>query len=312
MRAVTVSEYGAAPALTEVPDPRPGPGQVLIKIEAAGMNPMDRTIAEGAWKAVMPASFPLVLGSDLAGVIEDVGEGAGRFLRGEEVFGQLLIVPLGSAGTFAEYVVVTEDAPLARVPKGLDPTIAAALPTAGATALAIVESLEPLIGKVVLIVGAAGGVGSFATQLAASTGAHVIAVARAGAEDRMRGYGAAETIDHAAVSVPEAVKRTHPDGIDVLVDMASDADAFATLASLVEPGGTALTPRYVADTEALASRGVAGTNFRLDMSSELLERLLDAVVSGRLAVPPITRIELDDVPTLNRNAHANGKTVIIL
>jgi NADPH2:quinone reductase len=312
MRAVTVSEYGAAPALTEVPDPRPGPRQVLIKIQAAGMNPMDRAIAEGAWKAVMPASFPLVLGSDLAGVIEDVGEGADRFLRGEEVFGQLLIVPLGSAGTFAEYVVVTEDAPLARVPTGLDPIIAAALPTAGATALAIVESLEPLIGKVVLNVGAAGGVGSFATQLAASAGAHVIAVARAGAADRMRGYGAAETIDHTAVSVRETVQRTHPEGIDVLVDMASDADAFATLASLVRPGGSALTPRYVADTEALASREVAGTNFRLDMSSELLERLIDAVVVGCLAVPPITRIELGDVPMLNRNARADGKTVITL
>ena len=228
------------------------------------------------------------------------------------MFGQLLIAPLGSAGTYAEYVAVTEDAPLARVPKGLDPTIAAALPTAGATALQIVESLGPLTGKVLLIVGAAGGVGSFATQLAASAGAHVIAVARAEAEDRMRGYGAAETIDHTAVSVPDAVKRTHPDGIDVLVDVASDADAFATLASLVRPGGTALTPRYVADTEALASRDVAGVNFRVDMSSEVLERLLDAVVSGRLAVPPITRIELDDVPALNRNAHANGKTVIIL
>ncbi len=82
MRAITVDEYGAAPALTEMPDPQLGPGQVLIKIEAAGINPMDRTIANGGWKAAMPASFPLILGADLAGVVEAVGEGAGKFAPG--------------------------------------------------------------------------------------------------------------------------------------------------------------------------------------------------------------------------------------
>ncbi|MGB8879191.1 MAG: alcohol dehydrogenase catalytic domain-containing protein [Solirubrobacteraceae bacterium] len=121
MRAITVNEYGAAPALTEVPDPHPGPGQVLIRVEAAGMNPMDRSMAAGAWKEQMPGSFPFVLGADLAGVVDAVGEGAARFKPGEEVFGQLLIAPLGSAGTYAEYVAVTEDAPFARLPGGSTP-----------------------------------------------------------------------------------------------------------------------------------------------------------------------------------------------
>jgi NADPH:quinone reductase len=310
MRAITVSEYGAAPALTQMPDPRPGSGQLLIKTEAAGMNPMDRTIADGGWKEAMPASFPLILGADVAGVIEAVGEGAGKFLPGDEVFGQLLIAPLGTAGTYAEYVAVTEDAPLARLPKDLEPSIAAALPTAGVTALEIVESLEPLTGKTVLMVGAAGGVGSFATQLAANAGAQVIAVAPAAVDDRMRDYGAAETLDRTETSVADTVQRTHPHGIDVLVDVASDADEFATLAALVRPGGTALTTRYVADAEALASREVAGVNFRVSMSSGLLERLADTVVKGDIVVPPITRVKLDDVPALNGNAHPDGKTVI--
>lgn len=310
MRAVTVDEYGAAPALTELPDPRPGPGQVLIKVEAAGINPMDRTIANGGFKDTMPARFPLILGADLAGVIEAVGEGAGKFAPRDEVFGQLLLAPLGTAGTYAEYVAVTEDAPLARLPKGLEPSIAAALPTAGVTALEIVESLEPLAGKSVLMVGAAGGVGSFATQLAANAGAQVIAVAPAADDDRMRDYGVAETVDRTQTSVPDTVQRTHPQGIDVLVDVANDAEGFAALAALVRPGGTALSTRYVADTEALASRDVVGANFRVSMSSGLLERLADAVVNGRIVVPPITRVELDDVPALNGNAHADGKTVI--
>ena len=310
MRAITVDEYGAPPALTEVPDPHPGPGQVLIKVEAAGMNPMDQSMAAGAWKEQMPGRFPFVLGADLAGVVEALGEGADRFQAGEEVFGQLLVAPLGSAGTYAEYVAVTEDAPLARLPEGLDPTVAAALPTAGVTALEIVESLGQLTGKTMLMVGAAGGVGSFAMQLAAHAGGRIIAVAPADANDRMRSYGAVEVVDHTAVSVSDAVQQTHPDGIDVLVDVASDADGFATLAALVLPGGTALTTRYLADTEALASRGVAGVNFRVGMSSDALERLADIVVSGTIVVPPITRIELEDVPALNGNAHADGKTVI--
>jgi NADPH:quinone reductase-like Zn-dependent oxidoreductase len=160
------------------------------------------------------------------------------------------------------------------------------------------------------MVGAAGGVGSFATQLAAHAGAHVIAVARADATVRMRTYGAAETVDHTAGSVPDAELQTHPDGIDVLVDVASDANGFATLAALVHAGGTALTTRYFADTEALASRGVAGINFRVSMASDALERLAELVVTGTIVAPPITVIKLDEVPTLNANAHTEGKTVI--
>jgi NADPH2:quinone reductase len=201
MRAVTVSEYGGAPALMDMPDPQPGPGQVLIKIHAAGINPMDRNLANGAMKATMPATFPFILGSDLAGVVQAVGEGAAKFKSDDEVFGHLLMAPLGSAGTYAEYVAVTEDAPLTQIPEGLDPTIAAALPTAGATGLEIVESLQPLIGKTVLVVGAAGGVGSFATQLAANAGAQVIA-RDAGAEDRLRAYGASETVDFPRARCP--------------------------------------------------------------------------------------------------------------
>ncbi len=130
------------------------------------------------------------------------------------------------------------------------------------------------------------------------------------ADHRMRDYGAAERLDRTETSVLDTVQRTHPNGIDVLIDVASDAEDFATLAALIRPGGTALTTRYVADTEALASREVAGVNFRVTMSSRLLERLADAVVNTGIVVPPITRVKLDDVPALNGNAHPDGKTVI--
>src|SRR5580700_10264462 len=213
MRAITVSAYGSRPAVTELPTPQAGPGQVLIAIQVAGMNPMDANIANGGWKDVMPATFPMVLGADLAGTLREHGPGAARFAPGDEVFGQLLIPPLGSTGTYAEYVACGEDAPLARIPAGLDPVTAAALPTAGGAGMAIAESLAPLDGKTVLIVGAAGAVGSFATQFTARAGAHVAAVAPAAEAGRMKGYGAAEIIDQAAAPLPDAVARAHPDGI---------------------------------------------------------------------------------------------------
>ncbi len=213
MRAVVVNEYGGTPAVAEVPTPQPGAGQVLIKLRAAGMNPMDRTLASGDWRP-MPATFPMVLGADGAGVVESVGEGATRYSAGESVFGQLLIAPLGSAGTYAEYVAATEDAPLAQVPDGLDLVVASALPTAGMAGLSLVELLGPLTGKTVLIVGAGGGVGTFATQFAVNAGARVIANVRDADADRMHSYGAAETVDHTAVNLADAVRKAHPDGIE--------------------------------------------------------------------------------------------------
>src|SRR5260221_3094754 len=315
MRAVTVTEYGATPAVAEMPTPEPGPGQVLIRLRAAGMNPMDRALASGAWKP-MPATFPMVLGVDGAGVVEQLGPGASRFSVGDDLFGQLLIAPLGSAGTYAEYVAVTEDAPLARVPGGLDDVVAAALPTAGGAGLALVAQLEPLADKTVLIVGAGGGVGSFATQFAANAGGNVIANVRADDAERMRGYGAKETIDRRAVALPAAVRQAHPDGVDVLIDLVdADVAGFAALASLVRPGGTAMSTNYVTDEAALRASGVTGINFALPISSELLERLAEAVVDGRIVTPPITRISLEEVPAALNPAQApppRGKTLIAL
>ena len=314
MRAITVTEYGATPALGEIPTPEPGPGQVLLKLRDAGMNPLDRILASGAQRP-LPATFPMVLGADFAGVVERLGEGTSKFSVGDDLFGQLLIPPLGSAGTYAEYVAVTEDAPLARVPAGLDDVVAAALPTAGGAALSLVDLLEPLRDKTVLIVGAGGGIGSFATQFAVNAGANVIANVRAQDAERMRAYGASETIDHTQVSLLDAVRQAHPDGIDALMDLVNDATSFAALASLVRPGGTAVTTQYVADEQALGATGVTGINFALPASSELFERVAEAVADRRIVAPPITRISLEEVPAILGSAEtrpASGKTVITL
>jgi NADPH2:quinone reductase len=312
MKAIAVDAYGATPVVKELPKPTAGHGQVLIRIRAAGMNPMDRAIANGGWKDLMPATFPLVLGADVAGIVEAVGAGVTKFAEGDELFGQLLIPPLGSTGTYAEYVAAPEDAPLAKVPRGLDPVVAASLPTPGATALNLADSLQPLSGKTTLIVGATGGVGSFFTQFAAQAGARIIATARDQDAVRLRGYGAAETIDYAKVDLASAVRQTHANGIDVLVDLASDGQAFRALAALVRRGGVAVTTRYVADEKAMTSMGVTGINFSLQESPELLKRVGDAVVAGRIVPPPITPLRLNDVPDAGAHrARGIGKEVVV-
>jgi NADPH:quinone reductase len=119
--------------------------------------------------------------------------------------------------------------------------------------------------------------------------AHVDTVAPPAEAGRMTGYGAAETIDRAAIPLPDAVARTHPDGIDVLADVASDAGQFAALAGHVRPGGTALTTRYAADPQTLAQADVTGVNFALPMTVPLLDRLASRVAAGSIVSPPITR-----------------------
>ena len=118
-------------------------------------------------------------------------------------------------------------------------------------------------------------------------------------------------MDHTEVAVPDAVRQAHPDGIDVLIDLASDTDGFAALASLVRPAGSAVTTKYVADADSLGGAGVTGIDFAVTpyMSGELLARLADALVGGRIVAPPITRISLEQAsPAAGRRVE--GKTVI--
>lgn len=313
MKAVTVSEYGARAELTEVP-PRPvGSHDVRIRVEAAGMNPMDTSIANGAWASRLDAVFPLILGSDVAGVVESTGADVTAFSAGDRVFGQLLVAPLGSTGTYAEYVVAPDNAPLAPIPESLSATSAAAIPTAGGTAQGIVDQLGDLSGQRVLIIGAAGGVGSYLTQLAASAGATVITVAAASEADRMKTYGASMNIDRAAGDVGTRVREAYPQGINIVIDLANEASTFAGLAlAVLTPGGTALSTRFAADPAALDSASITGINFSANITAELLARLASSVIDARVTVPPITTVPLAEVPGLlaSTRGSASGKTVI--
>ncbi|MCW2918328.1 MAG: alcohol dehydrogenase GroES protein [Actinomycetia bacterium] len=299
----------------ELPTPEPGPGEVLVHLSAAGLNPVDALIAEGMFDGAMPHTFPLVLGVDGAGTVEAIGEGVTHFAVGDRVFGRLIHPPIGQ-GTYAEYTAGPEDQ-LAMVPDAVTDAQAAALPMAGMTALGMVDELGrgDLTGRTVLIVGATGGVGSFATQLAAGRGAKVIVTAKPDAAPRMREFGASEIIDHTLGPVAEQVEAAHPEGVYALIDLVSDGPGFAELAELVQDGGVAQSTMGAADVDTLASRGITGGNFQSVGGQESLDRLAAAVREGSLQVSIDEEVPLADAPAAlarNRASGARGKTVILI
>ena len=304
MRAIAVSEYRAAAQLGEHDKPTAGPGQLLVKIQAAGMNPLDQSIASGAFSEVFPGVFPMILGVDVAGAVEAVGDDGGPYSVGQRVFGQLLAPPLGANGAYAEYAAVAADAPLATVPDALSSDIAAALPTPGVTALQLSRSLEPSAGKTVAVIGAGGAVGGFLTQLLVIGGARVLAVTMPRQTERVGSYGAHEVID--ATADPTArIRGLAPDGVDALVDLVNDGEQFTLSASTVREGGVAVSTRYAADVDALAQQSIQAVNFVVGVTSADLQIVAHLAVSGQLLPPPLRTVALEAVPDL-LNAGGDG------
>jgi NADPH:quinone reductase-like Zn-dependent oxidoreductase len=313
MRAVAVKEFRASPDVVEVERPVPGPGDVLVRIEAAGLNPVDWQIADGMLDGVMPHTFPLVMGVDYAGVVAETGSGVDRFAVGDRVFGQAMRPPVG-AGTYAEFVAVPQDSTIAKIPDGVSSEVAAALPTSGMTAAQILETGAAVrAGESLLVIGAAGGVGSYLTQLAAAYDDRVLAVVRGDAARRMGELGAAVTIDTTRRSLEAAVRDEYPNGVDALVDLASGPEDFTSNTRLVHDGGVAPTTRQVGDGTKSPS-GVEVVDFELAASARLLDSLAAAAAKGTLAVPVEARISLEDTPEAvakSRSGGSRGKTVIV-
>jgi NADPH:quinone reductase-like Zn-dependent oxidoreductase len=315
MRAVAVRNIGDTPELMELPTPTPAAGEFLIKLAAASVNPFDAGIAGGFFVGSRPHVFPLVLGVDGAGSVVAVGEGVQGVKPGDVVHGQFVRSPIGH-GTFAEYVLATEspdDRAFQQVPEGMSADIAAALPTAGMTAVGALDVIDAQAGQTLLVVGATGGVGAFLVQLAAARGLEVIATARPDAEEWIRGLGATETIDYSNGDVVEQVRKTHPDGIDALIDTTRSEGAFAEYATLVRDGGAADSITFTASPELLASERIRVTNFMMQDQLDLLARVAAEVTAGRLTVPIQRTVTLDELPAaLPRilGGGARGKTTV--
>jgi NADPH:quinone reductase len=276
MRAFTLDSFGAAPALRDdLPEPHVGDNELLVRVHASSVNPVDAFIAAGGLKEMAEHEFPVILGRDFTGVVEQLGSAVTPYRAGDEVFGFVLHAnPAVHEGSWAELITVPEDNQVAAKPHGLDFAQAGAAPLAGIAAIAAFYALAPTEGETVLVVGATGGVGSFFVQLAAAARANVIAPALAEDHDYLRSLGVSELIDRNA-DVAAAVREAHPAGVEAILDLASPAPETA----LLREGGRLASPL------GAAGEGPERFNIMAEPTPANLQRLAEHLDTGALLVP---------------------------
>ena len=313
MRAIAKEDFGEPIALMDLPAPEIEVGEVLIRVQAAGVNPFDWKVADGALKDEMEHRFPLIPGFDAAGVVERVGANVTELAQGDDVYGYLF-KPVVGGGTYAEYVSAPANI-VAKKPETVGFAEAAAIPTPGLTAMDLVDAVGPGEGETVLVVGATGGVGSYAVQLAARRGAHVIATARRANEAFVRKLGAAETLDHTREDLVGSVLVAHPDGIEAIIDVVSAPDLLSRMARLLKKGGRLASSVYAADTESLAERGIDATNVGMQPDARRLDELSWRVDAGEISVSLEHTFPLERAPEALeeiRTGHVRGKIVLLV
>jgi len=272
MKAIQIHQYGAADELSfeEIPRLQITDDQILIRIRDAGVNPIDWKIRQGYMKQVMPAKFPLTMGQDFAGEVIETGKQVSQFRSGDRVFGF-------AQGTYAEYAAAPVST-VAAIPDSVDFATAAALPTAGSTALQIIRDVvKAQSGVTILIHGAAGGVGSFATQVARHLGARVVATAT-GAEDiaYLTSLGVEQVIDFKKERFEK-----HVHGVDAVVDLVG-GETLARSYTVVKKGGVVATTVQPIDEAAAKQAGVRAIQVVMKRNAADLHELAKLVDQGHL------------------------------
>ncbi|MEC0239890.1 NADP-dependent oxidoreductase [Paenibacillus dokdonensis] len=328
MKAIRLHEFGGPEVLRyeEAPLPELKPGEVLVRVHAVGINPPDWYLRDGykslppEWRPPVP--FPIILGSDVSGVVESVATDVKDFSIGDEVFGMVRFPSFGESAAYAEYVAAPA-ADLALKPTGIDHVQAAGVPMAGLTAWQFLIELGhnepnplqpemhhpvPLSGKTVLVNGAAGGVGHFAVQLAKWKGAHVIAVASGKHESFLRELGADEFIDYTK-SLPEDVAHD----IDLVLDTLGGPTTGRFLRTL-KRGGT-LFPVFLgfSDAEEAGKLGVTVSMTQVRSNGPQLAELGRLLDAGTVRVALDSTFPLADARKAHERAaggHIQGKIVL--
>ncbi|MEU4549692.1 NADP-dependent oxidoreductase [Nonomuraea dietziae] len=242
MKALAAPSYGPVDRLVvrDVPDRAPGPAEILILIRAAALNPLDVKLVTGQLSEMFPVEHPFVPGMDATGVVAATGAGVSRFTTGDEV-----IVHTGAAsGTVAEYVLTADGPHLVHRPPSLDPVRAAALPTAAMTAHCVLAAAGIQPDDTLLVVGATGGVGAYVVQLAAKSGARVLATAAPDDAGYIRGLGASAAINHTVSDTYAEARRLCPQGVDVVVDLINTGPELKPAAHALRPGGRLISTLY--------------------------------------------------------------------
>jgi NADPH:quinone reductase-like Zn-dependent oxidoreductase len=302
-KAVRFEEYGGVEVLrvAEVPMPEPGPGQVLVAVKAAGINPGEAKIREGLLHSRWPATFPSGQGSDLAGIVARTGPGVTGFAEGDEVIGFT-----DNRASQAEYVLAESGNLIAR-PAGVPWEVAGSLFVVGATAYAAVRAVALTTGDTVVVAGAAGGVGSVAVQLARRAGATVIGLASPANHEWLAGHGVIPVSygDGVADRIRQAAAK-----IDAFIDTFGADYVRLALDLGVEPSRVDTIVRF----DAVQHYGVKSEGSAAGASAAALAELAGLIASGELEIPIAAAFPLDQVRDAYRllaKGHTRGKIVLL-
>lgn len=311
MKALVVDDYGAPQraAIRDVATPQVKDGHLLVRMHAAGVNPFDVKLVTGAVKDWVPVDFPYVPGMDGAGIVAEVGSGVEGWRKGDALVGMF------PRGAFAQYALIAaNEKRLARKPDTLDFEHAAALPEASLTAQTMVRAANLQSGQSVLIVGATGGLGLFATQLASFAGARVIATGKPQDVDYLRGLGAKDVIDYGAGDTIEQTRAKYPNGVDAILDVVSQGEALSHDAGALRAGGTLVSPLGGPDQSAF-SNGITVRYIQLTAQPGDLDNLARQAADGKLRIEIGKSYDLSDAAQaladlLDPAKHVRGKLVI--
>lgn len=306
MKVVCIYRYGGPEVLSyeDAPLPHPGPGEVLVRVHAAGINPVDWKIRQGELKEQLHYLFPLILGWDVSGVVESVGTGTTRLKVGDEVFSR---PDIARDGAYAEYIVMRESE-VALKPKSLDHIHAAALPLSGLTgwqSLFIAAGLTA--GQRVLIHAAAGGVGHLAVQLAKWKGAHVIGTASEQNHAFLLKLGVDQIIDYDTEQFEDVVQP-----VDVVFDTVGGV-VQARSWKVLKPGGILVSIISPPSAETAKAHGVRSAFVFTQPSAEQLAEIARLVDTEKLKVVVETTLPLSDATRaqqLSERGHGRGKIVL--
>src|SRR6476646_9380923 len=305
MQAIRIHHFGDLDALVvdDVPRPAPGEGEVLLRVKAAGVGPWDALIRSG--RSVLPQPLPLTLGSDVSGVVEEVGAGSSQFHVGDAVFGATNARFTGGYATYAIAVA----AKLAKMPQRLGFIDAASIPVVACTAWQMVFEHGAVDGtKRVIVHGAAGNVGAYAVQLAKRVAREVIATARSDSLAYVRTLGADRVIDIQTAQFEEDVT-----DVDVVLDTIG-GDTQDRSFAVLRPGGVLVSAVSAPDQQKAARYGVRALFFLVDVSSKRLEHLAALIEAGELTTNTGDVLPLADAriahEMLAGRPHKRGKIVL--
>jgi NADPH:quinone reductase-like Zn-dependent oxidoreductase len=306
MKAIVIHEYGGPEILKyeDVPRPEPEHDQLLIRVVAAGVNPVDGMIRSGLFAKDGSRAFPIILGGDVAGVVEKIGSKVTKFKAGDPVFAY---VSLDNSGGYAQYALVKEGE-AAPKPKSLTYVEAAAVPIVALTAWqALVDTAKLSAGQTVLIHGGSGGVGSFAIQIAKARGAKVIATASKANQDLLKELGADTAVDYTKQKFEDVAK-----DVDVVLDSIGK-DTLARSYGVVKKGGFIVSLVARPNQAELDKHGIRGAALSVEPNSEELAEIGRLIDEKKIRVIVSQTLPLAEARKAQEQAatgHTRGKIVL--